>query len=433
MVLDWLGQGFVALTLLGCAAGAVVILAQLYLLARYLALRPGALALEARRLAFPLPADDALPHVVVQIPVYNEGVIVERAVASAAQLDWPRGRLHIQVCDDSTDETTALAHAAAERACADGIDVVVLRRPDRSGFKAGNLKNAMAQTIHDYFVIFDVDFVPPRDFLRRCMKVMLAEPDLGFVQARIDFLNSGESALTRAQTIVLDYHYGFEQATRSWANQLLPFNGACGIWRRAAIEAAGGWDGDTLLEDWDLSYRAWMRGWRGTFVMSVTARCELPVDPGAWMAQQRRWASGSGEVALKMLPTFGGIRNLSQREYWAALTPLGMMLAYSVFPATIIAAIAALLLRPSMGLVLGLALYVLFVSSAVVFSTIAFIVNRTVRRNTPFLRFVLDQPIVWMLTSYIAWANLRCLPGTLLRRRRTFVRTPKRGSIPDLP
>jgi cellulose synthase/poly-beta-1,6-N-acetylglucosamine synthase-like glycosyltransferase len=420
------------LTLLGCVVAIVVTLGLFCLLALHLALRRERLVREARDLARPLPPDAELPHVVVQIPVFNEGALVERAVANAARFDWPREKLHIQVCDDSSDGTTTrLALAATQRVAATGIDAAVVRRSDRSGFKAGSLNNAMAHTPHGYFAILDVDFVSPADFLRRCMPVMLENPALGFVQARMDFLNAGETALTRAQAVLLDYHYGFEQAIRTWADQFLPFDGSCGIWRRAAIEAAGGWKGDTLLEDWDLSYRAWLKGWRGTFITSVSAAGELPVSLRAWMAQQRRWAAGGGQVALRMLPEFGRRRPL--RDHWDTLVPVGSWLAYGVFSATLIGATVAVLLRPASAWMLLPMLTAVFGTVVAAFFATSLTANRTVGRNTPLLRFVFDFPLVLMLALYFSWANLRSLPGTLLGRPRVFVPTPKRGSLPDTP
>jgi cellulose synthase/poly-beta-1,6-N-acetylglucosamine synthase-like glycosyltransferase len=150
-----------------------------------------------------------------------------------------------------------------------GFDVVALQRTDRSGFKGGALHEAMQQTPHGYFAIFDVDYVPPPDFLRRCMRVFVAEPRTAFVQARFDFLNPHENALTEMQMVTLDAHLGIEQATRCWAGHPLPFNGTCGIWQRAAIEAGGGWKGDTVTEDLDLTYRGWVKGWRALFLTSV--------------------------------------------------------------------------------------------------------------------------------------------------------------------
>lgn len=431
MVLDWLGQGLVALTLLGCASLVVISLALLYLLGLHLRLRRAGLAREARLLAQRLPPDAALPDVVVQVPVFNESAVVERAIASLAQLDWPGDKLHIQLCDDSTDETTALARAAAERVSASGINVDVVHRDDREGFKAGALQAAMLRTSHEFFAIFDADFVLQPQFLRRCMAVLLADPRLGFVQARIDFLNVNQNVLTRAQTLMLDYHYGFEQATRCWADHLVPFNGTCGIWRRAAIEAAGGWSGETLLEDWDLSYRAWVKGWRGMFLTSVTAAGELPVELSVWMSQQRRWATGGGQVARKMLLASYGNGDRSLRERWNALVPLGTWLAYLMFSATIVLAIVAILLRPSDAVMLGLALYVVLVIACMVFFSIMLVIHRALRGRVSITRFVRDFAVVIMLSLYVSWANLRSLPGTLLGRSRVFVRTPKHGSVPN--
>lgn len=428
MTLDVLGQGFVALTLFGCAILAITVFGLVYVLGLHLALRREGIASEMRRLAHPLPPDDALPHVVVQIPVFNEGAIVERGIANVAGLDWPKDRLHIQVCDDSTDGTTELARAAARRAAATGVHVVVLHRDNRSDFKAGALRAAMAATRHDYLAIFDVDYVPPADFLRRCMAALTSEPDLAFVQARPDFLNAGENVLTRAQAIILDFHYGLEQPTRSWARHALPFNGTCGIWRRAAIEAGGGWHGDTLTEDWDLSYRAMVKGWRGVFLATVTVPGELPTKPGAWIAQQKRWAAGIGEVFRNMLPAllFGG--SLSRKERWGALLPLGMWLGDVMFPATFFSAVAAMLLMPSVAWVLGLIVYATFAAAAVALFALMLVANRFVGRMTPLGSFLLDFVPVLGLLIYISWANFQSLPATLIGRRRVFVRTPKEGS-----
>jgi cellulose synthase/poly-beta-1,6-N-acetylglucosamine synthase-like glycosyltransferase len=358
---------------------------------------------------------------------------VERAVAGAAQLDWPRDKLHVQVCDDSTDGTTELARAAAERANAAGVDVAVIRRADRSEFKAGNLRNAMAHTRHDYFAIFDVDYVAPPDFLRRCMAALLADPGLAFVQARIDYLNPGESALTRAQAIQLDQHSGLEQATRSWAGQPVPFNGTCGVWRRAAIEQAGGWRGDTLSEDWDLSYRAWAKGWRSAFLVTVTAAGELPAGFGAWASQQRRWAAGAGEVGRRMLPAARQAFGRSLGEAAGALLPFATWLAHAMFAATLIVAAAAMLLRPASAVALGVAVYVVLAAAILALFAAVVVVDRTLARNTPVARLLLDFPMVLLLQLYTSWAILCSLPGTLFGRERVFVRTPKRGSSLDRP
>jgi cellulose synthase/poly-beta-1,6-N-acetylglucosamine synthase-like glycosyltransferase len=429
MILEWLGGGFMTLTLVGCAVLALSVLAMFYLLWLHLTLRRDGLAREARCLAHPLPTDDALPHVVVQIPVFNEAAVVQRGISSAARLDWPRDKLHIQVCDDSTDATTELARAAVQQAVASGVDAVVLHRDDRSDFKAGALRAGMAATPHDYFAILDVDYVPQPDFLRRCMAALTSESNIAFVQARPDFLNRDQNSLTRAQAILLDFHYGLEQPTRSWANHALPFNGTCGIWRRAAIEAGGGWHGDTLTEDWDLSYRAMLKGWRGTFLVTVAVPGELPTKRSAWISQQKRWAAGIGEVSRKVLPAVLRARNLSPRERWGALFPLATWFGDVMFPATFFCALVAMLLTPSVALWLGLTVYAAFLAATGALFALMLVANRFVKRRTPLGRFVLYFAVVLALLVYIIWANFRSLPATLIGRQRIFVRTPKEGSI----
>jgi cellulose synthase/poly-beta-1,6-N-acetylglucosamine synthase-like glycosyltransferase len=427
MILDWLGNLLFVLTLIGAAAMLLTNVGMLYQLFIHFALRGEGLALEQRRLAHPLPSDSELPHVVVQIASFNEGKMVENGIANAAQLDWPKDKLHIQVCDDSTDETTALARAAAERVAATGIDIVVIHRDDRIGFKAGALQAAMAQTPHAYFALFDDDVNAPPDFLRRCMAVLLSAPKLAFVQARPDFLNADENMLTRAQAVMLDFHYCIEQATRSWAEQALHFNGTCGIWRREAIELGGGWRGDTLTEDWELSYYARLNGMSGTFITSVTAKGELPANLDVWIPQQRRWATGVGQVAWKMLPiVFGGGRFSTQARF-DAVFPLAMWFITSMFSATIITTVLTMLLKPSIALTVGLWMGVVYVLTGTVLFWLMFIANRLLGRGTSLVRFWLNHLLVPLLSLYISWAQFWSLPATMLGRSRVFVRTPKAG------
>ena len=428
-MIDWLGNVLVALTVVGCAAMLTVVVSFFFQVRTFLALRSGAIAEERQRLERPLPPDEALPHVVVQLPTYNEGAIVERAIANAVRLDWPKDKLHVQVCDDSTDGTTAIAQAAAQQARDAGFDVVVLHRGDRTDFKAGALRNAMAQTEHGYFAILDVDYVSSPDFLRQCMTVLLGEPKLAFVQARLDFLNANENLLTRAQTIMLDFHYGLEQPLRSWSGQVVPFNGTCGIWRRDAIEAGDGWHGDTVTEDWDLSYRAWLNGWRGIYVTSVTLSGELPTRWRIWKAQQRRWASGIGQVALKMSPAVIRERGLTATERLGGLLPLALWVGYLMFAVTLIFAVAAALLKPAIALPFGLGVYAVYLVAWTALLVVMLVAMRSVGRKTPLWRYFLDFQVVPYLILYICWENLRSVPATLLGRQRSFVRTPKRGSL----
>jgi len=264
--------------------------------------RRAGVAREQLALAQPLPPDAELPAILVQIPAYNEGTLVERVVAAAAALDWPRNRLQIQLIDQSTGESAEIARATAAKFREQGHDVVPIWRPDRAGFKAGSLKAGLDITEQPFIANFDVDYVPAPDFLRRCMRPLLADTTLAFVQARCDFLNARQNLVTMAQQVILESHSAGEQATRSWAGQFLPYNGTCGIWRRAAIEDADGWQFDTLAEDLDLSLRAQVKGWRAMFLLSVAVPGELPDTLASWGRQQSRWNKGFAQTARKLLP-----------------------------------------------------------------------------------------------------------------------------------
>jgi cellulose synthase/poly-beta-1,6-N-acetylglucosamine synthase-like glycosyltransferase len=283
-------------------AGLVLSLAHfrmLFLHRRYM--RAG-LARERDLLNHKLPTDDELPDVLIQIPTFNEGEMIWRVLAAVTNIDWPHDRLRIQVLDDSTDESAEIARLAVREFQNQGNNVALIHRETRSGFKAGALKAGLAYSIEPYVVIFDADYVPSSDFLRKCMPALLADPNLAFAQARCDFLNANDNWLTRAQRVLLNCHFAVEQVTRDWAGQILPFNGTCGIWRRAAIYSAGGWQGDTLTEDLDLSYRAQLAGKRGIFLASVTVPGELPNTRKVWLKQQLRWNMGFAQNARKLLP-----------------------------------------------------------------------------------------------------------------------------------
>jgi cellulose synthase/poly-beta-1,6-N-acetylglucosamine synthase-like glycosyltransferase len=270
-----------------------------WILLEYLHHRPKGLAGEARMLAQPLPLD--LPPVLVQLPAYNEGPLIARIAQAIAKLDWPIDKLHVQILDDSDDGSLVESEAAADALRAGGISAEVLARNHRDGFKAGALAEGLRRSCDPFVAIFDADYVPAPDFLSNCMRPLLNDPQLAFVQARCDYLNAEENAITGAQKRLLDAHFAVEQPARSWSDQLLPFNGTCGIWRRAAIDAAGGWQGDTLAEDLDLSYRAQLAGWRAAFLSSVAVRGELPRTLPVWRQQQFRWSKGFAEAGRKLL------------------------------------------------------------------------------------------------------------------------------------
>jgi cellulose synthase/poly-beta-1,6-N-acetylglucosamine synthase-like glycosyltransferase len=406
------------------------LLGDLYLVVLHLRLRRDGLAREAALLATPPPPDSELPHVVVQITVCNEGPVVTRAILAAAQLDWPRDKLHIQICDDSDDETTELARAAIAPVVQSGIDMRILRRKNRTEYKAGNLRAAMAESTRDYFVIFDVDYVPPPDFLRKCMPPLIADPALAFVQARPDFLNADENAVTRAAALHLDAHHAIEQATRCWAGHPLQFNGTCGIWRRAAIESCGGWSGATMLEDVDLGYRAAFNGWSALFLMSVSAPGELPATPRVWVLQQRRWKVGLLQNARLHVPRLLADPKLSFAARLGGLLHLGTLWwAPPVGRLMLLAACMAAVLEPGW-LPLFVGVQVAFIVAVHLEQCVHLRVGqRSVRGSAvSFRRFLTDCVQLSMLISWIEITSIGATWRRLIGRSEAFRRTPTTGN-----
>jgi cellulose synthase/poly-beta-1,6-N-acetylglucosamine synthase-like glycosyltransferase len=256
----------------------------------------------ARQVRFHELPDGALPHVLVQLPVCDEGKLALRVAQAAAQLDWPRDRLEIQLLDDGRLGSHESLCNAIRNMVPQDINLVVLRRGDRTGFKAGNLAFGLKHSGAPYVAIFDADFVPPRDFLRRTVPSLIADPELAFVQARWGHANRTLNWLTRAQGLLLDSHFAVEQEARFRAGLPISFNGTAGVWNRRAIDQGGGWTGDTLTEDLDLSIRCALKGWRAAILSDVVVPGELPETAAAWRAQQARWTKGHAQVARKLLP-----------------------------------------------------------------------------------------------------------------------------------
>jgi cellulose synthase/poly-beta-1,6-N-acetylglucosamine synthase-like glycosyltransferase len=247
------------------------------------------------------PALDPLPVVTVQLPIFNEMYVVDRLVASVCAMDYPRDRLEIQVLDDSVDETREIAELAVRRHAAQGFDIKYMHRADRTGFKAGALDAGLQVARGDFVAIFDADFVVPREFLRETLP-QFSDPAVGMVQARWGHVNRDYSLLTRIQSILLDGHFVLEHGSRNRAGCFFNFNGTAGVWRRAAIDDAGGWQHDTLTEDLDLSYRAQLAGWRFIFLQDLVSPAEVPVEMNGFKSQQHRWAKGSVQTCRKLLP-----------------------------------------------------------------------------------------------------------------------------------
>src|SRR5688572_30140486 len=249
----------------------------------------------------PLPPLGELPPVTVQLPIFNEMYVADRLIDAVCEMDYPRELLQIQVLDDSTDETQAIAQAAVRRHSSRGIDIRYLHRVDRRGYKAGALEAGLREASGEFVAIFDADFIPSADFLQRTLP-HFGDSGIGMVQARWGHINQDYSLLTKIQSILLDAHFVLEHGGRNRAGCFFNFNGTAGVWRRTAIESAGGWQHDTLTEDLDLSYRAQLAGWRFVFLADVVAPAEVPVEMNSFKSQQHRWAKGSIQTCLKLMP-----------------------------------------------------------------------------------------------------------------------------------
>ena len=242
------------------------------------------------------------PAVTIQLPVYNEIYVVERLIDAVCRFDYPEDKFEIQVLDDSTDETTEVIARSVAAHRAAGLDIVHIRRGNREGYKAGALKEGLKVAKGEFVGVFDADFMPRKDFLKKTLPYFLADEKIGMVQTRWEHANSDYSLLTRAQAMALDGHFVIEQNVRNKAGFFINFNGTGGIWRKSCIEDAGNWQADTLTEDLDLSYRAQLKGWKFKFLINVTSPAELPSEINALKSQQFRWTKGAIETGRKILP-----------------------------------------------------------------------------------------------------------------------------------
>lgn len=244
---------------------------------------------------------DSLPKVTIQLPMFNERFVAERIIRETCEVDYPNELLQIQVLDDSTDDTVKIAAKAVEEARRKGFNIEYIHRDDRTGFKAGALVHGTKTATGEFIAIFDADFKPQKDFLNNTIH-FFTDPKVCVVQTRWEHLNRDDSLLTKAQAIFLDGHFAIEHVSRNCSGRFMSFNGTGGIWRREAIEDAGGWHHDTLTEDLDLSYRAQLRGWKFVFLPDETSPAELPPEMMAFKAQQFRWTKGGAQNCKKLLP-----------------------------------------------------------------------------------------------------------------------------------
>ena len=371
----------------------------------------------------PAPPVERWPRVTIQLPIFNERYVIERLVESVAAFDYPRELLDIQVLDDSTDETREVARGCVERYAALGLPVVYIHRSNRAGFKAGALENGLRTAKGEFVAIFDADFLPGPDFLRR-MIPYLQDPAVGMVQARWTYVNQDYSLLTQVETILLDGHFVVEHGARSRRGTFFNFNGTAGIWRREAIADAGGWQHDTLTEDTDLSYRAQLRGWKFLYLPEIECASELPVEMNAFKAQQARWAKGLMQTAKKILPRIlsADVPGHVKAEAFFHLTanisyPLMILLSTMLLPAMIV--------RFYQGwfqmLVIDLPL---FLASTCSISSFYLIAQRVLRPKR-WWRSFLYMPFVLAMGIGISVRNAKAVLEALFGVKSEFARTPK--------
>jgi cellulose synthase/poly-beta-1,6-N-acetylglucosamine synthase-like glycosyltransferase len=369
---------------------------------------------------------DDLPHVTIQLPLYNEATVAGRLLDHVAAIEWPRARLEIQVLDDSTDETRALVRAKVESLREGGLDVVYVHRVDRTGYKAGALDNGLRVAKGELVAIFDADFLPQPDFLRSVVPHFMADPKVGMVQARWGHLNRAHSMLTRTQALMLDGHHLVENRARMAAGWLFNFSGTGGMWRKEAIGSAGGWQHDTLTEDLDLSYRAQLAGWRFVYRENIVTPAELPEDISAFRAQQFRWAKGTVQTARKLLGRIlrSELTLMQRIEACFHMTP---HFAYPLMVLLSVLLLPALVCMPATDtkamLLIDLPLVIGTTGSLAAFYAMAEAAQG--RRRVDALR---QLPVLLALGAGLAphltkavWEGLHSMAGE-------FVRTPKKGT-----
>lgn len=361
------------------------------------------------------------PKVTMQLPLYNELYVAERLINAICQIEYPKEKLEIQVLDDSTDETTEIVAKIVSIKQKEGFNIKHIRRGSREGFKAGALKYGLELAEGEFISIFDADFIPHKEFLRKTLSFFTDEK-VGLVQTRWEHLNGDYSIITKAQALALDGHFVIEQTVRNKAGFFINFNGTGGIWRKQCIIDAGNWHDDTLTEDLDLSYRAQLKGWRFVFLRDFTSPAELPSEINALKAQQFRWTKGAVETAKKILPLV-----------WSSNQPLRIKLQSTfhltsnlVFPFILLAAILnvpLIFIKNSGSYDAYFAIMSIFVLAFI--SSFLFYMYAQKDIRVDWKKKVILFPLFMAGSMGFAVNNSRAVIEGLLNRKSEFVRTPK--------
>jgi cellulose synthase/poly-beta-1,6-N-acetylglucosamine synthase-like glycosyltransferase len=371
----------------------------------------------------PTPEISIWPRVTVQLPIFNERYVIERLVEAISRFDYPPELLDVQVLDDSTDETTDIARACVERFQALGMPISYLHRTNREGYKAGALAEGLKVAKGEYVAIFDADFLPEPDFLRRTLPYF-TDAKVAMIQTRWTFVNAHYSLLTEVEHILLDGHFVVEHGARSRSGDFFNFNGTAGVWRRTAIEDAGGWQHDTLTEDTDLSYRAQLRGWHFLYLPDIECASELPVEMNAFKSQQARWAKGLMQTAKKSLPRVWR-SDQPWHVKWEAFFHLTANISYPLMVLLSTMLLPAMIVRFYQGtfqmLVIDLPL---FLASTCSISSFYMVAQRNLHPKT-WKRTFLYMPFVMAIGIGISIRNAVAVLEAIFGHQSEFVRTPK--------
>jgi len=364
-----------------------------------------------------------LPRVTVQLPIFNEQYVVGRLVDAVCQLQYPRERLDIQVLDDSTDETVDVASGIVGRYAAMGYPITYHHRDNREGFKAGALAEGLKSAKGEFVAIFDADFVPPEDFLLRTIH-HFSNPTTGMVQTRWTHINRNYSILTEVEAMLLDGHFVLEHSGRARSGVFFNFNGTAGMWRRRAIDEAGGWQHDTLTEDTDLSYRAQLKGWKFIYLQDVECPAELPVEMTAFKTQQARWAKGLIQTGKKILP-----RVLKSDQPWRVKLEswyhLTANLSYPLMVVLSVLLLPAMMIRFYQGWFQMVYIDLpLFLASTFSISSFYLVSQRELFPGK-WYRALLFLPLLMALGIGLTVTNTRAVLEALVGKQTAFARTPK--------
>jgi cellulose synthase/poly-beta-1,6-N-acetylglucosamine synthase-like glycosyltransferase len=353
--------------------------------------------------------------------------VVERLIHTAVSIHYPTHKLQIQVIDDSTDGTTERAARLVAYYKERGVNISLVHRTNREGYKAGALAHALSQTSGEFIAIFDADFQPQPDFLQQTIPHFNHNPSLGMVQTRWGHLNDGRSPLTNAQAIALDKHFAMEQTVRHRANLFPKFNGAGGVWRRACLEDAGGWQSDTVCEDLCLSTRAVLRQWNCLFLNDVQSPAELPTTISAYKSQQARWSKGSSQCLLK----YG--RAIATAPHHSRLARMYALMSMSAYNTNLFLLLLLLLQIPLLLLNFRFSPWMLLFSIAGIGQPLLFVMSQQVLYKDWLWR-LRHFPTMVLIAIGLAPNNGRAILQALsTRREHTFVRTPKQGNRPQSP